>query len=285
MTYEDKFGAGKTESAVTENSVEAKTRANAAPSFLHLDEDKSTATVSDVSRAVNEGENGVNVGKPVMARDADNDVLLYSIVAAGRMDDGVGGGDIEATDLTDRFSIDPRSGQLKTKVDSLDSDDDGLMGTADATDGEATYTVTVTAMDPSGASGEATVTITITDINDDPKITAGTAGVGNRKELTVAENVVTSDTDGDLDADPTDAAIDDPTYTATDDDAGDVITGGNANDAPPSKDIVYAIEGADKGAFRLINNAGVQTLAFKTDHKVNYEKQKSYSISIVAKRR
>ena len=49
VTYEDKHGTGKTASAVTEESVEPRTRANAAPSFLHLDEDTSTATVADVS--------------------------------------------------------------------------------------------------------------------------------------------------------------------------------------------------------------------------------------------
>ena len=46
VVYEDKFGTGKTESAVTENSVEDKTTANAAPSFAHLDNDDNTATWS-----------------------------------------------------------------------------------------------------------------------------------------------------------------------------------------------------------------------------------------------
>ena len=59
---------------------------------------------------------------------------------------------------------------MSTKVDSLDSDDRRPPG-ATATDGEATYTITVTATDPSGAPGTAMVTVTITDINDAPKIT------------------------------------------------------------------------------------------------------------------
>ena len=286
VVYEDKFGTGKTVSAVTESSVEAKTKANAAPSFAHLDTDTSTADVADVNRAVDEGKKGVNVGKPVMARDADGDVLLYSIAAAGTMHGGgAGDSDTDVTNLTDLFSIDPRSGQLKTKVDSLDSDDSGTTGaTADA-NGEARYTITVTATDPSGAPGTAMVTVTITDINDAPKITAADSGAGNRKALTVAENVDTSDTTGDLDADTATTAtgIQDPTYTATDDDAGDVITNGDANASPPTVNITYAVEGADKGVFRLIDDAGVQTLAFKTDHEVNYEKQKEYSISIVAR--
>ena len=280
VTYEDKFGTGKTESAVTENSVESKTRANAAPSFAHLDNDDDSTNGAQVARAVDEGKKGVNVGKPVMARDGDNDVLLYTLDDEDITTDAVADGTVTAgtdsVDPTTRFSIDSRSGQIKTKVDSLNSDDDGVPGTS------VSYTITVIATDPSGAPGRAMVTVTINDINDAPKIIEGTTGVGNRKALTVAENVDTSDA-GDLDADPDTPAIDDPTYTATDDDDGDVITGGDNTATPPTANITYAVEGADKGVFRLIDDAGVQTLAFKTDHEVNYEKQKEYSISIVAR--
>ena len=276
VTYEDKFDAGKTASMVTENSVEDKTRANAAPSFAHLDNDDGTVG-SQVARAVDEGKKSVNVGKPVMARDADNDVLLYSIAAAGLMDNGAGAANTPVPNLDTLFSIDPRSGQLKTKVDTLDSDDSGTMG-ADDSDDEATYTVTVTATDPSGAPGTATVTVTINDINDAPKITAGTSGAQNRKALTVVEN----STDQPLDAGP---GINVPTtYLAMDADDGDGPTA-DTTATPPVVAIKYAVEGADKDAFMLTadDSDGVQTLAFKSDHKVNYEKQKEYSISIVAR--
>ena len=62
-----------------------------------------------------------------------------------------------------------------------------------------------------------------------------------------------------------------------------MITGGDATLSPPTVNIKYSIEGPDKDVFRLTDASGVQTLAFKTDHKVNYEKQKKYSISIVAR--
>ena len=124
VTYEDKFGTGKTASAVTENSVEDRTRANAAPSFSSLDEttgdDAETPNVIVVTRDVDEGVKGANVGKPIAASDTDNDVLLYTIDKASQAN----------------FTIDSRSGQLKTKVDTLDSDDDGYSGIDD--DGDDT---------------------------------------------------------------------------------------------------------------------------------------------------
>ena len=101
VTYEDKFGTGKTASAVTENSVEDRTRANSAPSFSGLDEttgdDAETPNVIVVTRDVDEGVKGVNVGKPIAASDTDNDVLLYTIDKASQA----------------KFTIDSRSGQLK----------------------------------------------------------------------------------------------------------------------------------------------------------------------------
>ena len=51
VTYSDKFGAGKTASAVSANPVEAKTLSNAAPSFAAQDDDKDTPYI-DVARSV-----------------------------------------------------------------------------------------------------------------------------------------------------------------------------------------------------------------------------------------
>ena len=167
VVYEDKFDTGKTASAVTENSVEDRTRANAAPSFSSLDEttgdDAETPNVIVVTRHVDEGVKGANVGKPIAASDTDNDILLYTIDKASQAD----------------FTIDSRSGQLKTKVDSLNSDDDGYSGIDDDGDNttgvsrddddEMMETVMVKATDPSGASATQSVTITINDVNDAPK--------------------------------------------------------------------------------------------------------------------
>ena len=264
VVYQDGFGTGKTVSAVSENAVEEKTTANAAPSFAGLDSDDDTAG-SQVERDVDEGVTGANVGRPITATDADNDVLLYSITAGGATSDGKGGdaGSKDLAGVKALFSIDTRSGQLKTKTKTLDSDDDGLVDTdndsnagSDDNNGESTYTLTVTATDPSGATGTATVTVTINDVNDDPKITAATTTTAsaNQPALTVVENDTT-------------LAPADPTYTAMDDDAGDTDTT-NTSATPPTVALEYSVEGADKGVF-AISDAGA--LTFKSGTKVNYE--------------
>ena len=285
VVYEDKFGTGKTVSAVSETSVEDKTSANAAPSFAHLDNDDTT-NGDQVARAVDEGKKSVNVGKPVMARDADNDVLLYSIAAVGTMDNGEGADVAEVSDIRDLFSIDPRSGQIKTKVDSLDSDDSGTTGATDDTNGEVSYTITVTARDPSGAPGTAMVTVTITDINDAPKITEGSALAQNRKALTVVENVGDSKGGVAFDADPSTSpivsdpnTIEAPTFVAMDADDGDVNATEDTDGTPDLVRIKYSVEGADKDVFQLSSTTSLSDtagviLSFKSDHKVNFEKQK-----------
>ena len=187
---------------------------------------------------------------------------------------------------------------MKTKVDSLNSDDSGDTGDPADVDGEATYTVTVTATDPSGAPGTAMVTITITDINDAPKITEGSDGAQNRKALTVVENVGDSKGGVAFDADPSTSpivsdstTIEAPTFVAMDADAGDVnaLADVDATDGTPDLvPIKYSVEGADKDVFQLSGTTSVDDntgviLSFKSDHKVNFEKQKEYSISIVAR--
>ena len=84
VTYADMFGSGKMVSAVTANRVEPRTVANAAPSFADQD-DVDDVTGNDatqgiqVNRDVDENTAvGVNIGSPVSASDADNDVLIYS---------------------------------------------------------------------------------------------------------------------------------------------------------------------------------------------------------------
>ena len=80
-TYTDMFGEGQTASAVTENSVENKTTANAAPSFDSHDTNDDVEGVQ-VTYEVAENSKGSKIGKkPLTASDTDNDLLLYSIVA------------------------------------------------------------------------------------------------------------------------------------------------------------------------------------------------------------
>ena len=273
VVYEDKFGTGKTVSMVSENAVEERTTANAAPSFKGLDEtgpdvdddDQETGDQNRiiVTRDVDEGVKGANVGKPIGATDADNDVLLYSIDKPSQTN----------------FSIDSRSGQLKTKNDKLNSDDSGTTGDAD---GEMTEPVMVTATDPTGASSTVLVTITVNDVNDAPKFakyapTATDPQNDNPTVLTVVENTLV------LDRDPG-VAVETPTYAATDADFHDAGDGqdADASAAPPVVALTYEVTGADKSAFTITLVGDNWTLAFKSDHKVNYEAKDEYSITIVA---
>ena len=91
------------------------------------------------SRAIPESTPvGGDVGAPFMASDGDDDTLTYSLGATG----------------TEAFSIDPASGQLRTRI--------GL----DVEEGDTSYTVTVTAADPSNESASVVVTITVTDAEE-----------------------------------------------------------------------------------------------------------------------
>ena len=113
-TYDDKHGDGKTVSAVSENAVEDKTLANAAPAFPKEDDAETADEVANnttkqdgsatnpyVRKIAEEKDVGTAIGAALAATDADNDVLLYSLSnITGRTD-------------KDCFSIDARSGQLK----------------------------------------------------------------------------------------------------------------------------------------------------------------------------
>ena len=294
VVYEDKFGTGKTESAVSENSVEDRTTANAAPSFAGLDDrfdDPATDAVEEnegtqVNRDVDEGLKGAVVGKPIRATDANNDVLLYSIDSVTHISSGTTE-DADGTVTSDKlFSIDSRSGQLKTSSSTaLNSDDDGRTGTADTTGTtptggtlipEATYTVTVKATDPSGAPKTQDVTVTINDVNDAPKFPDSAL-----KALWVTEKLTALRTD---DEDTT-AALAATVYVATDADAGDAGAGDAADpDADfPIVALTYDLEGPDASKFSVTRNEGGTEVELEfDDHTPNYEKQAEYEITIVA---
>ena len=121
-SYTDGHGSGKTEEAATDGAVSS----NSAPEF---------PATEDGARSVAENTAaGEAIGDPVMASDADNDTLTYSL-----------GG---------------------TDMASFDIDATGQVMTSDALDYETkdSYMVEVTATDPSGASDTITVTITVTDV-------------------------------------------------------------------------------------------------------------------------
>ena len=128
--YTDGHGPGKEEMAVSANMV-SMASTNIAPMFADSTTDR---TVPENSAA------DTNVGLPVPATDDDaGDTLTYTL----------GGTDAAS------FAIDSGTGQI-------------TVGAGTMLDFEATqniYTVTVTAMDTSGATGEITVTITVTNVD------------------------------------------------------------------------------------------------------------------------
>ena len=136
-SYTDGHGSGKSAQAEATHSVRAAPIQNTAPEF------QGTTTSREV--AENSGP-GVNIGAPVTATDAQqNDTLNYTL---------------SGTDES-FFSIDSQTGQLKTSA-SLNHE------------GKETYTVIVTASDPSNAKDTITVTITVTDVDEVPELTGRT---------------------------------------------------------------------------------------------------------------
>ena len=106
--------------------------ANRPPVF----EDADGSALTETARVIAEDAAlGANVGEPVIATDPDEDTLTYSL-----------GGDDAAS-----FAVDPATGQLTTNT-ALDHE------------AKASYSVTVTATDPSGATAEVGVTITVTEV-------------------------------------------------------------------------------------------------------------------------
>ena len=122
------------------------------------------------------------------------------------------------------FDINRATGQLITKV-ALNSE------------GTPTYTVTVTATDPFGATVTSEVTITVTDVNEAPSV-SGAASIDH------AENA-------------TDLMIGE--YTATDVDVAD-----------PAAQLTWLLSGADASKFEIDMDTGdMSVLAFSA--KPNYE--------------
>ena len=143
VTYNDGEGEGKSAMATSAHTVQAINLPNAAPVFPDQDPDTSGDQSDTATRMVEENTDaGEDVGLPVEADDADNDILTYTL----------GGAD------ADDFDIEPATGQILTESD-LDFDT------------TPSYTVMVTATDPGGATDDITVTITVTDVNETPEIT------------------------------------------------------------------------------------------------------------------
>ena len=264
VTYSDGFGSGKTVSAVSDNRVEAKTLANAAPSFADQDEDEKTPYI-EVFRSVAENTAaGIPIGEPVSATDPDKDVLLYELLDTP---------DLEDEDGHARFTIDSATGQIR--VGKVLGADAGDADEREDEDNNSEYVLRVRVSDPSTASDTVNVIVTVTDVNEPPRFVDEDAPT----VLRVKENqeddagkpvvppVITLE-DGET---PVDAG----TYAVTDQDG--TTTGPNGYD---DTSYTYSVLGADRSYFTF-DDAGI--LSFKTGRKPNFETKSSYSITIVAR--
>ena len=265
VTYSDKFGEGKSTSAVSARGVEARTLSNAAPSFAEQDDDESTSYI-DIARTVAEN---TAVGRPVRwrvsATDADGDILFYELLDTL---------DLEDDDGVARFTIDSASGQIS--VGKVLGADDGeredvetslpgspaLPEDEDAGDADnSEYVLRVRVSDPSTASATVNVIVTVTKMNEPPTFSERVPTVLRVKEVT--ENAVTPNftlEDG-ITPVPADA------YAVTDQDSGD--TGRT-----------YSVSGDDDDVLDIDNNG---VLSFEADHKPDFEEKSSYSITVTAR--
>ena len=304
VTYTDLFGSGKSVSAVTTNKVETRTVANAAPSFADQDENANTRTVIEVTRSVAENSGkGIPVGKPVSATDADSDVLLYTLEDGNMVLDTSTTDDADDTihhdnntpadttnDGTDGdsryFTIDSASGQIKVKNDDeldhevpKDVTDTDITETEGQTGSRNTYVVTVIATDPSGAATLQRVVISVEDVNESPAFSKDAPTT-----LWVTENELADNGDA---AAPirtkktfTEAApnaLGEGAFVAPDNDNAD--NSDNADD--PVDAVRYSlVESDDSERFSLDAETAVLTVVDPA--KLDYEKQSSYSLTIVA---
>ena len=305
VTYTDSFGSGKTASVVSDRPVEDRTLANARPSFEGQDQtgpteddDGDTGGIQDniiVSRSVAENTAvGTAIGDPISATDADGDVLIYTLDWSPDLRTGDGSAATPSGDA--RFTIDRATGQIKVgkklnyEADDNTADKDeattltaDAAGGADAVDSGDTgaaandemYILRVMATDPSGSYGNVNVTITLRDANEAPTIPKT-----RQNDVTVVENTtqLLQPDNGDTEA-----------LAATSFVPSDVdIVGGSAEAL-----VSYELEGADAKYFTIDNVSTSGTfgqLSIDTDqdndgtddYEPNYEKQSSYSITIVA---
>ena len=238
-TYTDTHG-DQTASAATDNPVEPRTLANAAPEFDDID-----------PITVNENVKG-NIGEPIMATDGDNDILLYGETV------DTGDNALFSVSSDGQISLDDKldyEAALTGGKTANDVEDDGIP------DGALTYTVMVKATDPSSATGTSSVDVYLMDVEETPKFPDGAP-----KELMVVEGgTQLTKPDGD------DGDTEPDNLTGNEYDASDAITDGGDGDTP-----VYGIEGADKGKFGFTTDGAVLTLSAAAD----FEKQNSYSITL-----
>ena len=257
VTYVDVHG-DQSESGVTDNAVEPRTLANAAPVF---DDDE----IEPISHPENKGG---NVGEPIVATDKDTDELMYDVDTPS-----VGPDDLNDNAL---FNVD-NNGQLSLKdEDGLDYEATPSTSTTDdtATTTIIEYTVVLRATDPSGASDSVTVTVNLTNVNEAPEFVEAST---DQKTLYIAEGTVGAGIATTATAATTASVNTGFTYQATDPD----VTAGL--DSAPT----FTLEGDDKDDFNLTTAGTLTTRETAGTPEVpglnaDFEDKNSYSITIVA---
>ena len=278
VTYSDKFGPGKTASAVSAKRVEARTLSNAAPSFV----DRSGDVVTTVTLRVFENTAvGRPIGRRVSATDADDDILFYELLDSP---------DLEDNDGVARFTIDSASGQIRVgKVlgadtrehlddpsEREDEDSTSLPGGPALPEGEdagdagnSEYVLRVRVSDPSTASTTVNVIVWVREANEPPDFADDVPTVLRVKENPQGLPVITLE-DGET-------QIDADTFDVTDQD-GAVTT--------PT----YSVSGADAKYFEISDADGLtfvdddpNTQDVDETHTPNYETKSSYSITITGR--
>ena len=261
VTYSDKFGPGKTASAVSARRVEERTLSNAAPRFVDRNGDEVTTLTWSFpeNSAV-----GRPVGRRVSATDADDDILFYELLDTP---------DLEGNNGVARFTIDSTSGQIR--VGKVLGADDGeredeatsLLGSPALPVGEnageadnSEYVLRVRASDPSTASATVNVIVRVTDANEAPAFDEDVPTVLRVRENADPPTLKFGDDDSPVDAE---------TFAVTDQD-GDATT------------VPHLVTGDDSEFLEFDTS---NKLVFSEDHEPDFEEQNSYSITITARSR
>ena len=179
--YTDNMGVTEEDAAgVLERPAQSNSPANAAPRFVDQDLNSPGDQSDRTSRKVRENtEAGESIGAPVSAHDEDGELLIYTLSGADAAS----------------FDISRTTGQLMTKA-SLNFE------------ARNSYTVVVTATDPSGAADSIQVTVNVIDVHDPVRITGvssvryaenGTAPVASYTAFDEGEHVIRWSVSGDDD--------------------------------------------------------------------------------------
>ena len=246
-TYSDGLGSGR-DSASGESlfPVEIRPAANFGPSFRLQDDDTTTIDI-EVGRKVREtAKIGAGVGTPVVATDADNDPLLYTLADYDDPDQV----DDDEVDDSRWFKIDIISGQISAKSPSTQDALTAILNQEAATP-TTEFKVNVTATDPSGAPATVTVTIEVDPVDEAPTI-GGTAGAA--VDISASDDPFNVNTPEEVQLNPADAgggrnlANTLPVFRATDPEGA--VTGATLIDSR----IQWSLSGPDAGRFEIVRH-------------------------------